>query len=117
MKATTVKSEILKDLKELKEKGVNVILEESFIDRGQGYLSGTFTVNSDSIVNHAVFHHGSQLNVKTYKKPSELYIHIYQNSNEEEIKNQISSIKRHIKQIEEECKSSAIVDFINSELK
>lgn len=122
MEATTAKSEILKDLKELKEKGVRVIVEDGFIDRTPVYGSGigTLTINSGSLVGHGICHHNQEndsiLKVKTYKKPEELFIYIFQNSTEEEIKAQITTIQNHINHIEKECKSSAIVDFLKEEL-
>lgn len=118
METKTTKSEILESLKKLKDKGVNVIIHDSFIDRG---VSNGFTINSGSFVTPGVsIHHSNNndvvLNIKTLKKANELSIHIYQNSSEEEIQNQIGSISNHLKRIEDESKSTAIVDFLRGEL-
>jgi soluble P-type ATPase len=120
METTSVKSEILNDLKELKQKGVNVLIHDSFLDRGihfggSGTMvinSGSFTINGGPCVSGEI----SEEKVKVLKRASELTVHIYLNSKEEEIKAQISGIKGHLNKIESESKSSAIVDFLKEEL-
>jgi len=111
MENVTVKSEILKDLKELKSKGVNVVIHDLFLERA---LPGTFTINSGgfTVGSSIISSHNIETKVNVLKKPSELTVSIYLNSTEDEIKNQISAIKNHIKTIEKESKSTAIVDFL-----
>lgn len=115
----STKTEILENLKSLKEKGVNVIIHDSFIDR---IASSQFTINSGAFVTFGTNVHNNDNNdvvvkIKTIKKANELSVHIYQNSSEEDIKTQITSIMNHLSKIEEESKSTAIVDFLKEELK
>jgi len=119
METKSTKTEILAGLIELKNKGVNVIVHDSFIER---LVANTFSINSGTFVTMGTnIHHNDQndviVNIKTMKKASDLTVHIYQNSSEDEIKNQINSIKNHLNRLEEESKSTAIVDFLKVELK
>ena len=115
----STKEEILAGLVELKNKGVNVIVHDSIIDR---QINNGLTVNSGCFVTFGTNVHSDNNNdvvikIKTLKKAEDLTVHIYQNSSEEEIKNQINSIKSHLNRLEDESKSTAIVDFLKGELK
>ena len=115
MENVSTKSEILNDLVELKNKGVKVNMNDSYLNRDSNYtLGGVFVtgiVNNGSINNN-----NQELKVNLLKKPSELTVEIYLNSTEDEIKNQISSIKNQVKNIETASKSTAIVDFLKEQL-
>jgi len=113
MENVSTKNEILNDLVELKNKGVKVNMNDSYLDRDSNYtLGGVFVtgITTNGISNN------QELKVNLLKKPSELTVEIYLNSTEDEIKNQISSIKSQIKNIEQASKSTAIVDFLKEEL-
>jgi uncharacterized protein YgbK (DUF1537 family) len=119
METKSTKTEILSGLAELKEKGVRVIVHDSFIER---QVANTYAVNSGAFVTFGTsVHHNDQndviVNIKTMKKATDLTVNIYQNSSEDEIKSQITSINNHLKRLEEEGKSTAIVDFLKEELK
>lgn len=118
MENVSTKSEILHDLVELKNKGVVVNMNDSYLDRniytimnhGTSFVTGiNNTVAGITSVN-------TEIKVNLLKKPSELTVEIYLNSTEEDIKNQISSIKNQVKNIEQASKSSAIVDFLKEQL-
>ena len=112
MENVSNKSEILKDLKELKSKGVNVVVHDSYLERiASNIHSGSFVIGG-SIISSS----NSEAKVNVLKKPSELTINIYLNSTEDEIKNQITAVKHYINIIEKDSKSSAIVDFLKEEL-
>ncbi len=118
MENVSLKSEILKDLRELKDKGVKVNMNESYLERNAYTIN---SINSGSFVTGMVNTNivagvNTEIKVNVLKKPSELTIEIYLNSTEDEIKNQINSVKNHIKNIEFGSKSSAIVDFLKEEL-
>jgi len=118
MENVSTKSEILNDLVELKNKGVKVNMNESYLDRniyttmnhGTSFVTGiNNTVAGITSVN-------TEIKVNLLKKPSELTVEIYLNSTEEDIKNQIINAKNQIKHIEQYSKSTAIVDFLKEEL-
>ncbi len=115
MENVSTKSEILNDLVELKNKGVKVNMNESYLDRNIYTLmnNGTSFVTG---INNVVTGVNTEIKVNLLKKPSELIVEIYLNSTEEDIKNQIINAKNQIKHIEQYSKSTAIVDFLKEEL-
>lgn len=112
METTSTKQEILNDLKELKNKGVKVIMHEKYLEKS---LHGTLVFNGGCIVSGTP--NDSEAKVRLVKTPEELVINIYLNSSEEDIKMQLSSVKSQLISIENSSKSSAIVDFLKTELK
>lgn len=116
MEIKSTKTEILNDIKELKSKGVNVIMHDSFLDRKvQITLMGSISING--CANGNVHIPINNVDTKILKKPSELTLEIYLNSKEEEIISQISLIKYSLIEIEKESKVTAIADFLKEELK
>ncbi len=118
MENVSLKSEILKDLRELKDKGVKVNMNESYLERNAYTIN---SINSGSFVTGMVNTNivagvNTEIKVNLLKKPSELIVEIYLNSTEEDIKNQIINAKNQIKHIEQYSKSTAIVDFLKEEL-
>lgn len=117
MENVSTKSEILNDLVELKNKGVKVNMNESYLDRNIFTINnGTSFVTGINNTVAGVTSINTEVKVNVLKKPSELTVEIYLNSTEDEIKNQINSVKNHIKNIEQASKSTAIVDFLKEEL-
>lgn len=103
MEAKSIKLEILKDLIELKEKGVYVKIHDSLISRNSNLIFGSVSCG----------HTGNY----TVKSPKELEIDIYLNSSEDEIKNLIQTTKYSIELYEKNAEISAIVEFLREELK
>lgn len=118
MENVSTKNEILNDLVELKNKGVKINMNDSYLERSAYTIN---SINSGSFVTGLVNTNivagvNTEIKVNVLKKPSELTVEIYLNSTEDEIKNQINNIKIHIKNIEFGSKSSAIVDFLKEQL-
>ncbi len=111
MENVSTKSEILNDLVELKNKGVKVNMNESYLDRN--CFSGASFVTG---INNVLTGINTEIKVNLLKKPSELTVEIYLNSTEDDIKNQIINIKNQVRNIELASKSTAIVDFLKEEL-
>lgn len=116
MENVSTKSEILHDLVELKNKGVKVNMNDSYLNRDSNYTMGNGVFVTGIMNNGSINDNNQELKVNLLKKPSELTVEIYLNSTEDEIKNQISSIKNQVKNIEQTSKSSAIVDFLKEQL-
>ena len=117
METKSIKTEILKDLKELKEKGVIIIMHDEFLVPELNNNSFLVMGNiSGSNCNGNCSCKGKS-KPETIKKPSDFSIDIYQNSTEEQIKKLISDVKNILIFSEERSKSTAIVDFLKEELK
>ena len=117
MENVSTKSEILHDLVELKNKGVKVNMNDSYLDRNiyTAMTNGTSFVTGINNVVTSINSVNTEIKVNLLKKPSELTVEIYLNSTEDDIKNQIINAKNQIKHIEQYSKSTAIVDFLKEE--
>lgn len=101
------KQEILKSLKELIEKGVQVKMHSSFIQTNTvNGMMFTGTLSSMSNVSYTIL-----------PAPKDIIIDIYINSSESDIMSKIISAKDAVKLYEENVQVSAIVEFLREELK
>jgi hypothetical protein len=118
MENVSTKSEILHDLVELKNKGVKVNMNESYLDRNiySAMNNGTSFVTGINNVVTGINGINTEIKFNLLKKPSELTVEIYLNSTEDDIKNQIINVKSQVRNIELASKSTAIVDFLKEEL-
>lgn len=118
METTSVKAEILKSLKELKDKGVSIIMHDEFLAVNE-YSNGFTVMGHINTCSNAISCNGNCKGDKkpeTIKKPSDFSIDIYQNSTEDQIKKQISDVKNNLQYNEEKTKTTAIVDFLKEQL-
>lgn len=102
----SAKEEILRSLKELQEKGVQIKMHDSFMQKT--------TVNGLTFTGSCVSGSSSFILLPA---PKDIIIDIYINSSEEDIMNKIISSKDAVKRYEETVHVSTIVEFLQEKLK